>query len=47
MRFENEIEELKTLNEQLKMRNEQMGLELKESATDEQKYMSQVRIQIL
>lgn len=42
MRFENEIEELKTLNEQLKNRNEQMSLELKEAATDEQKFLSQV-----
>ena len=42
MRFENEIEELKSMNNQLKNQIEQMSLELKEAATDEQKFQSQV-----
>ena len=40
--MENEIDEVKNLNEQLKMRNEQMALELKECSTDEQKFQTQV-----
>ena len=43
MRFENEIEELKSMNNQLKNQIEQMSLELKEAATDEQKFLSQVK----